>query len=381
MRSEWHVYCAKPDAAAIADAGRELVAGTDDSLLVLLAEDGEATLAELVEALRAATTSHFFGGVFPELLVGGRRVDEGALLLRVPTLAPPVAITEFETAGEALEALAAKLRARPETDTLFVLVDGLAPAISTLLEATYDEFGDRVRYWGGGAGTSDFVRRPCLFGSEQGVLEGGALVVATSLHASLGVHHGWRPLAGPLVVTRSEANTVHQLNWQPAAEVYAKHVGEHMGQSLSREKLARVMGRYPLGLDKHEQEFVVRDPVAASEDGSLLCVGDVPQNATLTILQGNPGSLIEAAGLAAREATTSIDGEVRHCLIADCISRVLFLEDDFHSELAAITAGLGSHANASTPIGVLTLGEISSRGDGYLEFFNKTCVVAVLHDH
>ena len=113
----------------------------------------------------------------------------------------------------------------------------------------------------------------------------------------------------------------------------------------------------------------------------MLCVGDVPQNASLTILHGDPTSLIEAAGLAAHEAASSVDGEVHHCLIADCISRVLFLDESFRAELAAITTGLGSHAQACAPIGVLTLGEISSRGDGYLEFFNKTCVVAVLHDH
>ena len=113
----------------------------------------------------------------------------------------------------------------------------------------------------------------------------------------------------------------------------------------------------------------------------MLCVGDVPQNASLTILHGDPTSLIEAAGLAAHEAASSVDGEVHHCLIADCISRVLFMGEGFRKELDAISTGLGELAKARAPIGVLTLGEISSRGDGYLEFFNKTCVVAALHEH
>jgi hypothetical protein len=57
-----------------------------------------------------------------------------------------------------------------------------------------------------------------------------------------------------------------------------------------------------------------------------------------------------------------------------------FLGDGFQAELDAIERGLGRMSPAVSPCGVLTLGEISSRGDGYLEFFNKTCVVAVLYE-
>jgi len=35
--------------------------------------------------------------------------------------------------------------------------------------------------------------------------------------------------------------------------------------------------------------------------------------------------------------------------------------------------------SALVPEGILSLGEISSYGDGYIEFFNKTIVVGVLY--
>jgi hypothetical protein len=69
---------------------------------------------------------------------------------------------------------------------------------------------------------------------------------------------------------------------------------------------------------------------------------------------------------------------VRHCLVADCVSRGLFLGERLGDELGAIVDGLGS--GAPRPVGMLTLGEISSQGEGYLEFFNKTSVVAVVHE-
>ncbi|EQD46615.1 hypothetical protein B1A_14553 [mine drainage metagenome] len=52
----------------------------------------------------------------------------------------------------------------------------------------------------------------------------------------------------------------------------------------------------------------------------------------------------------------------------DCISRALFLEQDFRQELAVI------HSPAPM-LGALTIGEIANSGQDYLEFYNKTAVV------
>jgi len=267
----------------------------------------------------------------------------------------------------------------PHPPTAIILVDGLAANISRLLGATYNELGSRVRFWGGGAGVSTFEQRPCLF-TRDGVIENGAVIALTSLGVGLGVQHGWKVLKGPLVATRATGNTVHQLNWMAAVDVYSQHVADDLGHTLDVASLTSVTQSYPLGLHKEGEEVVVRDPVSVGSSGSLTCVGDVPENAVLAILKGDPKSLIHAAGQAARNACEGAPKEIVHCLIADCISRVMFLGDDFRSELEAIKHNLGDLPDGLEPVGVLTLGEISSRGDGYLEFFNKTCVVAVLHE-
>ena len=71
-------------------------------------------------------------------------------------------------------------------------------------------------------------------------------------------------------------------------------------------------------------------------------------------------------------------GRPAHSLLIDCISRAIFLGPRFANELAAVRTALAA-GGAPAPVGALTLGEISCRGDGYLEFFNKTAVVGVLH--
>jgi len=197
------------------------------------------------------------------------------------------------------------------------------------------------------------------------------------------VRHGWRELKGPFVATRSDRNTIIQLNWRNAFDVYRSTVEADAGVTITTENFFRVASGYPFGIRKEGQEVLVRDPVAVGPGGSLVCVGDVPENAALSILKGEPRLLVSAAGQAAREAL--LDGgdparPVRHCLLADCVSRSLFLGERFSEELDEIADGLGGGAEGCQPVGMLTLGEISSHGEGYLEFFNKTSVVAVVHD-
>jgi hypothetical protein len=55
----------------------------------------------------------------------------------------------------------------------------------------------------------------------------------------------------------------------------------------------------------------------------------------------------------------------------DCISRALFLEDRLGEELAAAAGG-------GDLFGAMTLGEIANSSRAYLEFYNKTAVVALL---
>jgi hypothetical protein len=246
------------------------------------------------------------------------------------------------------------------------------------LRAIYSQLGNRVTYWGGGAGSLSLRPKPCLF-TRQGVQQGAAIIALSSLASRLGVRHGWRELRGPFVATRTSGNVILDLNWRNAFEVYRATVEADAGLAVTRESFFRVASGYPFGIRKDGHEPLVRDPVAVTEAGHLVCVGDVPENAALSILKGEPGHLVSAAGQAAREAAgEGPPGTIAHCLLADCVSRAMFLGDRFPEELHAIEDALS--AGAARPVGMLTLGEISSHGEGYLEFLNKTSVVAVVHE-
>ena len=119
---------------------------------------------------------------------------------------------------------------------------------------------------------------------------------------------------------------------------------------------------------------MVRDPVGLDANGSILCVGGMPEGAIFDILSGDNNSLIEAAGNALQMSLADFpDNSGKNFrFFVDCISRVLFLEDRFKEELAAV------HSHESPLVGACTIGEIANCGNDFLEFYNKTAVMAIL---
>ena len=71
---------------------------------------------------------------------------------------------------------------------------------------------------------------------------------------------------------------------------------------------------------------------------------------------------------------------LNYALMIDCISRYLFLEDDFKSELQGVNRAIKKKYPDLDLYGVLSLGEISAYGNGFIELFNKTTVVSLFED-
>jgi len=114
--------------------------------------------------------------------------------------------------------------------------------------------------------------------------------------------------------------------------------------------------------------MIVRDPII-TQNNSLVCVGDVTENVFVSILKGKDENLINSAKKANEEAKESVDFD-SFTLFIDCISRVLFLNDKFTDELEQV------YDKNIITFGALTLGEIANNKSHYLEFYNKTAVVA-----
>jgi len=236
-----------------------------------------------------------------------------------------------------------------------------------MCQYSIDNYGLGINYIGGGTGSLSFEQKPSLF-TNHGLIQDALVYAYSKYPSSIGVNHGWKSISGPYQVTKSEATIVKELDYRPAFEVYKDVVEQHTSESINEKNFFDISKSYPLGINTLSDEKIVRDPILLNGT-EMICVGNVEEGSYVDILQGDKYALIKAAKNAADISKENMDFENDFTLFIDCISRVLFLEEDFDDEIKVVCKG-------NIPlIGALTFGEIANNGKDYLEFFNKTSVV------
>jgi len=348
-------------------SGLEFAAQKAKSILILSCDQNSYDVDELNKILFQCRVP-IMGGIFPQIIYKNHNYSVGTLIISFDeTLDISVINNLSKNSLDTLDEMVVEKIGvlDKEIKSMFVFVDGLSKNINDIILTLFNNFGLSINYIGGGAGSLSFKQKPCLF-TNSGLVE-DAIVLATSMRESaIGVKHGWDAVSEAYKVTESEANRVIELDYKPAFEVYKEVVEELSNEKITEKNFFNIAKSYPLGINKLSSEIVVRDPIK-TEDGSLICVGDVATNSFVSILNGSKESLIDAALAAKKDAKL----EQKHfTLFIDCISRVLFMGDAFHEELDAI------YDEEVYFIGALTLGEIANNKKHYLEFYNKTAVVA-----
>lgn len=342
--------------------------------LLILACDENGFTPETIDPLLAGISIPVVGGIFPQIIYAKENLSKGTIIAGLSTPLDVQFIPGLTDPDADYEALIdEKFPATGDAKTMFVFVDGLGVRIVDLLDSLFNVFGLEINYVGGGAGSLSFVQRPVLF-TNEGLQMDGALLALADLASGVGVGHGWESIRGPFKVTESEQNILKSLDWKPAFEVYRDVVEAVSGQVFGEDNFFDISKGYPFGINKMGSEKIVRDPIAKGEDGTIVMVEGIPQESFVDILSGDNKSLIAAAQRAYDQGQAAFSGEAEKpwTFFIDCISRVLFMEDEFVQELNAV------HIDATPLIGALTLGEIANSGDAYLEFYNKTAVIAVI---
>lgn len=341
------------------------------TLVILVAEGGNPDLAE-INAVFHRSGFQYAGALFPKIIYGDSVHDSGMIIFPLAAEMPPIIINGLNDGQFNLHDL-------PDIEsmkqhTLYIMLDGLSQHVAGFLRALYGHYGTDVVYLGGGAGSLSLQQAPCTF-TNTGLSQDQAIIIPYPKRIKLGVQHGWKRLMGPLIATEVENTTIKQINWQPALNVYKDVVDQESGRSLNQHNFFDIAKAYPFGLEKNDAEDVVRDPIMVTDDGALICVGEIPENSIIHILKGQPEDLINSAKTASEASTCQNKNALEFTLIVDCISRTLFLEERFNEEITSIIQNFTKHGSNTVAVGALTLGEISSIGDGYLEFLNKTVVI------
>jgi len=302
------------------------------------------------------------GGIFPNLILDTETTDAGILICEIP----PV-ISRFQLTMEDLEHWNQPISLEG-VGSAILLSDGTIGETNAFLKGVHSLLGSKIPLVGGGAGRIDLSTHPCLF-TEEGSFHSGGLLALLPNPAKVAVRHGWTKFDGPFLATKVDKNIIHEINWRPALDVYKEVVEKDSGKMITSENFLDVAKSYPFGLFKEGTEYVIRDPFAISDNQSIVCITEIPENSVFYIMQGNPESLLQAAAEVGKSIRTLDDSIINSLILFTCISRILYLGDRFQEELAAFKQDYPTKIR-----GVSTLGEIACTGTGFVEFYNKTIV-------
>lgn len=252
-----------------------------------------------------------------------------------------------------------------------VIADANGKGLASFLTRLHDRLGNSWKYIGAGAGSQKEERLPCVFTSEAGLHRDAVTLGFIDGSSSIVARHGWQRSAGPVLVTRVEGDVIQELNWLPALEVYRSLIREVAGLELDRGNLDEIGLSFPFGMLKEGSEDLIRVPLGVTSSGGLESIGGVHENSVLYILGGTEEDFLNAAREGAQSCAASLGRPVKHSILLDCVTRSSDLGDRFHSELAAVSEGVGG----TEVLGALSRGEFASTGMGYPAWLNKTMVV------
>jgi methyl-accepting chemotaxis protein len=346
--------------------------------------DLQATLAHVAEAtdgaqIIGATTA----GELTE--IGLSHGSVALMLVSSDASGAAVAFSEqlgadaLAAAGELMRGVPDAKKAAAQQDrrhlTTILLTDGLCGAGEKLVGELHGLGQGNFQIVGGAAGDEGKFHATSVGANGRTATNAAAaLHVFSSSPWGVGVNHGLRSTTAQMRVTKAQGNVVHEIDGQPAFKVYERHAAER-GVKLGAANATPYMVANQLGIHFFQDIARSRAPLGVGEDLSLTCAAEVPKGSMVSILDGDPASMIEAARSAAEEAKKHLDGrKAAGVLLFDCVCRGMILKDGFDKEIEAVRSVFGD-----VPIaGFLTYGEIARYPGKLNGWHNATAVVVAI---
>jgi hypothetical protein len=347
-----------------------------DSLLVLTCSQNNYPEKEL-NALLTACPLKLFGGIYPMLTLQGDLIQQGAVIIGFRETFDITLFTQLNhvtTESSLEEFITSTLKEKQNfrgQDNFLMFYDAQISNIEGFIDCLFECLDHGISIAGGGAGNLDFVQRHCVF-SNSGIHSDAILLVALPRTLNTSVAHGWTTFDEPFLVSEAQGQTVQSLNYQPAYEVYCQTIENTSEYNFDDTDFFDIAKHFPLGIKDINNNIVVRDPIL-TKNNHLQCFGNIPINSMVYLLEGKVDSLVASTEKAAvtlfsklSQTTTPIT------MVFDCISRALFMEDEFEKELNVIA----EQCHSGALFGVLSLGEIANSQSGAIRLLNKSIVIS-----
>ncbi|MCM1246356.1 MAG: GGDEF domain-containing protein [Roseburia sp.] len=147
-----------------------------------------------------------------------------------------------------------------------------------------------IQVFGGGAFNPDMDDdTAAVFSKGNGFLEHGIIFLllgGTDFHTYSTFISGWKPLKRKFRVTKADRELLYELDGKPALDVYRKFLNINRNDRFFSNTL-----EFPLFLE-HGDVDILRCPLAANDDDSLVMSSDVQEDAVVRLAYGDPETIL-----------------------------------------------------------------------------------------
>ncbi|MEM9530119.1 MAG: FIST C-terminal domain-containing protein [Pseudomonadota bacterium] len=337
----------------------------DQSLLVLIGAEAPVELADLAATLKEQQIPAL-GGFFTSIVFDGQLHADKALAIPIDLCASPSI-----RGGTGWVRPLPPVGQLPSDSLSLLLYQPYRVESSTLATEVFDRRAHHSHYLGGGAARHMEDRAHALFCDGQLV---EAIVATMPGQWSEAIAHGWHSVSGPLIATQCDGRRIFELNWRPAAEAYLSSLPAPLVEQSNHRFKPELGITYPLALQmRPDGDCLLRPPMEARKDGSLLVAGIVPENAVVHVAEARDEDLLAVSD--ALIAAAAAAPPIASPLVLACRGRQRALGDErFGAELKRV-----SEAMPEPLVGMVCLGEIASDGRRYVDVHHRALAMGWPH--
>lgn len=184
---------------------------------------------------------------------------------------------------------------------------------------------------------------------------------------------GWDIFGPDRKVTKSDGNTLFELDDKPALELYREYLGER-SKDLPASALL-----FPLAIKDtfSTSNGIVRTVLGVDEvENTMTFAGDIPQDSLVQLMKANFNRLVDGAADAGRESRVGfLDDQTSLSLAISCVGRRLVLRGRTEEELEVALEALPASTEL---VGFYSYGEIAPFNSGESVLHNQTMTIITI---
>jgi len=260
---------------------------------------------------------------------------------------------------------------------VFLFTSGLQSNTSALLDGLSSSLPRQATISGGVAADNHNFEETLCWHNEL-ILEQGCIAIglySESLEVGYGSFSGYDRFGCQRTITKSKANTVYEIDGQPALSLYQRYLGDY---AVEMPSSAQLQPLYLLNQSDNEKSLVRSISGFDAASGALFFHGDVAEGSQVYLMKGNADGLIEGALISALLAKETFrdryEPELTLCIAG--AGRPMILGSREEDELEKISDNIGNHGYV---VGFYGYGEIGpNRHDPGHSLNNQSIAITTL---